>query len=338
MAGVEHALKNLWDGDQALTKATLVNLVILSTRSWALETNTALVSGITRSHACRVLLIDACPGSACRAWITAHCHLSGGKKSICSEQMAFMLDSDRDGLVRGILLAHLLGDLPVICWWQGALDHNFEPGLFSHIDRLLIDSSAWESDGIRPQMESLLAARATMAGPFSIHDLAWTRTFQFRIAIAALFDHPHAMAMLPDIHAGEVVVAPGHRAAAVLLAAWLATIMRWQATGGAAGHWTFTSPDGQARRVDWREEVGSPPLGRIMLTAPSGRIEAVRPAGATHIRATIMDGSGQPSLVFPADPDNAGELVAAMLSRGGKNSLYSAVLPAFMAMLAVPDK
>ena len=331
--GVERALKELWDNDAASTKATLINLVIFSTRAGSLAGNNALVAGLTRDHACRVLLVEDTLGAPVQAWITAHCHLSGGKKSVCSEQIAFQLDRERPGLARNTLLAHLLSDLPVILWWQGPLDDAFEPALYQHVDRLLIDSSDWPDALVAEQIETLLGARKAMVQPFSIHDLAWTRTYQFRIAVAALFDHPHAKRLHHGIETAEVVAAPGSGASAALLAAWIAHSLGWKPSANSPDGWDFVTSSGRTIRFFRREEAGAAPLARLRLAGKDTAIEVTRACGDHHVEARIVDEGNMPPLVLPADSDDPGDLVASMLSRGGKNSLYSAVLPAFLAMV-----
>ncbi len=331
--GIERALKELWDNDQASTKATLINLVIFSTNPRTLATNNALVAGLTRDHACRVLLIEATPGAETKAWITAHCHLSSGRKSICSEQIALQLDGNRPGLARNTLLAHLLSDLPVILWWQGELDNAFEPALFHHVDRLLVDGSEWPTHAVAAQIENLLAAQAAMARPFSIHDLAWTRTYQFRIAVAALFDHPHAQSAMSSLNAGEVVVAPGQKATGALLVAWIAHALGWQPVSNHADGWEFVSRSGRRIRFACLESADSATIGKLALTGGETTIEVTRAIGHQHLHAKILDASNLAPMVLPADPDSPGHLVASMLSRGGKNSLYCAVLPGFLTMV-----
>src|SRR5688572_25838842 len=119
---VDKALKELWGADNARTKASLMNFAIYSEDPSSLEKNTALLAEITQEHACRGLLILALPGkgtSKARAWITAHCQLHEGHKSVCSEQISFVLEGGNLDQVRNIVFAHLDSDLPLVCWWQG---------------------------------------------------------------------------------------------------------------------------------------------------------------------------------------------------------------------------
>ena len=336
VSGIEKALAELWENDEASTKATLLNLVCFSTRAGSLLENDRLAAELTRDHACRVLLIEATPGAETRAWISAHCHLSGGKKSVCSEQIALLLDRNRVGLARNTLLALLPSDLPVVLWWQGPLDDAFEPGLYSHVDRLLVDSAGWEFSETPRQLAKLAAAREKMGRPFALHDLAWTRTYQFRIALAALFDHPHAQALLGDLQRVEIVVAPGYRACGALLAAWISRSLGWTPAGALPEGWKFSKANGAIVEFVCQESPDSAPVGRLELGSARGAVTISRKRGDCHLCASIEDGTQLPPLMLPAQCDGIASLVAEMLSRGGKNSLYSAVLPVLLEMGTAP--
>jgi hypothetical protein len=56
-------------------------------------------------------------------------------------------------------------------------------------------------------------------------------------------------------------------------------------------------------------------------------------AGSAHVERRIEAPGYQASSLSPIDPVSAGDLVAMQLSRGGKNSLFSKILPRFRAML-----
>lgn len=332
VARIERAFKELWENDQASTKATLLNLVCFSTSPGSLLRNHHVAARLTRDHACRVLLIEATPGAATRAWISAHCHLTGGKKSVCSEQIALQLDRTRPGLARNTMLGLLPSDLPVVLWWQGPLDEAFEPGLYWHVDRLLIDSAEWDFATVADQLVALQIARSKMGRPFAIHDLAWTRTYQFRIALAALFDHPHAEALLGGLNVGELVVGRGFRACGALLAAWIARALGWKPTGSLPDGWTFTDAGGAPVRFVCEEADVGEAVVRVELRGAGGGVSVVRATGDCHLQASILDGSALPPLILPAGCEGTAGLVEEMLSRGGKNSLHAAVLPVMLEM------
>ncbi|MDG2124217.1 MAG: glucose-6-phosphate dehydrogenase assembly protein OpcA, partial [Verrucomicrobiales bacterium] len=169
------ALRGLWDTNDAVTKASLINFAIYSECENCLETNSTLISEITADHACRAIIIAAKPGSTGRSinsWITAHCQLGdGGRKSVCSEQIAFQIEGATADLIRNIVFAHLESDLPLVFWWQGDFTPVFEDRLYSFIDRLIIDSACWSDPA--NQVDHLCSARSDRASHFVLYDLNW---------------------------------------------------------------------------------------------------------------------------------------------------------------------
>ena len=93
---INKELKKLWqERENAMTRASLINLALYSEKPGSLEKNTQLVARITENHACRALVIGANRKSKenrVEAWLNAHCHVTrAGGKQICSEQLSFSL-------------------------------------------------------------------------------------------------------------------------------------------------------------------------------------------------------------------------------------------------------
>jgi len=323
-----------WQSEQALTKASLINLLILSSQEDSLDANHQLVAALTRDHACRVLLVEARtagPAVEARAWITAHCHLAGGRKSVCSEQLAFLLDARVPGLVRGTLLTHLLSDLPVVCWWQGEPGPLFEPGLLRSIDRLIVDSSTFRPDAIPDHVRRILAVQGGLPHPFALHDLAWTRSFQTRLALASLFDHPQAQAQLGGIRRVVLTAPDDDLASGLLLGAWIAQTLGWQFAACAQRVSRWQSRFGEADIVFRRGGSDRPGL-RLELDSASGRIEIAPSADGTHVVARATSGSDTVEAIVPGQSHDVASLVAGVISRGGQNAHYQSILPAFLRL------
>ena len=86
IATVAKALRELWADETLKTRASLMNLAIYSEDPASLERNTVLLNNLTREHSCRSLLILNVPGEPkpqTTAYITAHCQLYEGKRSVC---------------------------------------------------------------------------------------------------------------------------------------------------------------------------------------------------------------------------------------------------------------
>jgi len=327
---IDKELRKLWEQDDARTNASLMNLVVYSEKPGSLLENSAIIRDLTREHACRAILVQIdreCPDPGLRAWITAHCHLSHGLKSVCCEQIAFHLTGRVTGRFRNTVFAHLNSDLPLIFWWQGELSPVFTERLVSVMDRLIIDSSSWEN----PAASFVMLREAMQANDdLVVQDLAWTRSWQFRVGIASLFDDPVARQCLPEIDSVEIIHHPAHRNSALQLVAWLAVQAGWKDADDGK---SLLLKSGKSISINIVAADDSPPLGALRIHSPSCKVSIVREKGSAHILRSIESPCHKASSLSPADPCSPEELVAMQLARGGKNSLYQKILPRFIAML-----
>ncbi len=330
VATIDHELRQLWEQDAARTNASLMNLVVYSELAGSLRANSALIEDLTREHACRAILVEidrARPEPGIRAWITAHCHLSDGRKSVCCEQIAFYLTGKVTGRFRNTVFAHLQSDLPLVFWWQGELSEILTERLVSVVDRLIIDSSSWADPAASFQQ---LAAAAHTNPDLILQDHAWTRTWQFRLGVAGVFDDPGAQRALPEIDTVELTYHPDHRNSALQFLAWLAVQASWQDQPGL----TFTSPAGAPIAVILREDAHAPPLSALVLRAGNKAAFITQAAGAAHVERRIEAPGYRVTSLAPVDPSAPAALVALQLARGGKNSLFQKILPRFRQLLA----
>jgi glucose-6-phosphate dehydrogenase assembly protein OpcA len=329
VGSIEKELRKLWEQDDAQTNATLMNLAVYCEEKGSLVTNSKIIRRLTSEHACRAILIEIngrSDDSSLRAWITAHCHMSGGKKSVCCEQVAFKLTGTVTGRFRNTVFAHLNSDLPLVFWWQGELSDVFTERLVAVMDRLIIDSSSWKN----PAASFNLIDEASQAnGDLILQDLAWSRSWQFRVGIAGLFDDPIAQAALPSAESVEIIYHPAHRNSALQVLAWISVQAGWEGDGPT----DFHIKNGRVISVKLTADETSAPLGKVKLKAGDVSVSVTREAGATHVTRKINSPGYVASSLSPADPDVDADLVAVQLSRGGKNSLFQKILPRFRKML-----
>lgn len=328
ISAIDGELRKLWEQDEARTNASLMNLVIYSEKPGALVANSAIIRELTRDHACRAILVAIDrdePQPSLRAWITAHCHLSDGRKSVCCEQIAFHLTGKVTGRFRNTVFAHLNSDLPLVFWWQGELSEILTERLVAVMDRLIIDSSAWQDPA---ESFATLAEAAQGNSALVLQDLAWTRSWQFRVGIAGLFDDPAAQESLPCIHEVEISYHPEHRNSALQVLAWLAVQAGW--SGGVSG---FKSASGAEISVNLRENAVGPPLSSVILRSAKVTVSVTQKSGASHVERNVEADAYKATSLSPADPETPAELVGMQLARGGKNSLYQKILPRFRSML-----
>lgn len=343
VGGIDKELHKLWDEDEARTNASLVNLAVYSEKPGSLEENSRAMQELTREHACRAILIgidrDASETSI-KAWITAHCHLSHGQKSVCCEQIAFALSGRATGRLRNTVFAHLNSDLPLILWWQGELSPIFSERFYSLIDRFVFDSSEWSDP-----LSSFAKVGAAMEGSSRMvpQDLSWTRSFQFRVSVAALFDDPVAQNALDAVEFVEIRHHPAHRVTALQLLSWLAVQAKWRdglelgladaRHDGNSQSFSFELASGAALRAKLVADEASSPLGSLMIEAGDVRVEVVREAGSSYLMRRIVAPGHTTESPGPVDSDHSVDAVGEQLSRGGKNSLYRKILPRFQELL-----
>lgn len=325
---IDHELRALWEQDDARTNASLVNLVVYSEKPGGLLENSRIINTLTQENACRAILaeINREEEASLRAWITAHCHLSHGEKSVCCEQISFRLTGRVTGRFRNTVFSHLNSDLPLIFWWQGELSDVFTERLASVMDRLIVDSSMWaDSAASFNRLEEAIASNPTLV----VQDLAWTRCWQFRVAIAGLFDDAVAQTILGEIETIRIQHSPSNRNTALQMLAWLAVQAGWSH----AGELIFETEKGGRIEAFVESSEDFAPLGLVELSSGETIVRVSQEKNSTHLLKEIESGEYLVNSLAPSDPEEPQELVGQQLSRGGKNSLFLKILPAFLDLL-----
>ncbi len=341
---IQHELKKLWEADEASTNASLMNLLVYSENPHDLAGNAENMCELTREHACRALLIAMdrkAPETAVRAWITTLCHLSNGKKSVCCEQISFLLSGKAIGRLRNTAFANLNSDLPLVFWWQGELSGLFEEALYRLFDRLIVDSGSWQNPACG--FAKIREAQEKMRDTLVVQDLSWTRGFHFRVAFAALFDDPLAQRAVGGITRAKIVARKKNRVGALLLVSWLALQAGWKRGGELAlddkkstekgEHYFFESAQGNSVEVELVWDDTGAPLGLLEVEAPDCLVRVTREKDSKHLMQSLQAGDHRIELSGPADADETMGLLADQLSRGGKNALYQKVLPGLAELL-----
>ena len=332
VGAIDQELRLLWQQDDARTNASLMNLVVYSEKPGALLENSAIVRDLTREHACRAILVEIDRRetlAGIRAWITAHCHLAHGQKTVCCEQIAFYLTGVVTGRFRNTVFAHLNSDLPLVFWWRGELSDILTERLVAVIDRLIVDSACWADPAASFDR---IAKAARSNSDLILQDHEWTRSWQFRVGLAGLFEDAAAQQMLPDIESVRIVHHPSHRNCALQLLAWLAEQAGWTDAGD--GRLAFRSRHGRAIRVECMEDAAAPPVSVLTLYAGERRASIQQTSGASHVERSFESPGYRICSHAPADPVSPGELVGLQLARAGRNTLFHKILPRFKTLLA----
>lgn len=333
---LEKQLKKLWESNEARTKASLANFAIYSESTDSLEANTALISEVTREHACRALLIATVPEAeevSVRAWITAHCQLAaGGRKSVCSEQITFVISGNSPGLVSNTVFSYLDSDLPLTFWWQGPFSGRWEAHLYAHIDRLVIDSGEWAEP--LAQLQLLEKAWSCAKGGFSVNDLTWTRVLHLRLALAAVFDKPGASGVFADLTEITIGYGAGHSLAARMLAAWIMDQAGWTLKSGGAGRESFTI-SAKNRQIALRFEQTADPraVSSVKLAGSGGTATLIHETGSEFILGKLSTPSATSEVLTPCPCETPAELVTERLRRGCNTPRYFRILRTVRGLL-----
>ena len=313
---IERSLKQLWEGDEAKTRASLINLAIYTEDSAALAANNDVLEHVAAQHACRALLVLALPQvqpPRARAWIQALCRPYQGKQTVCSEQLSFVLEGGGAAQVQNIVFAHLDSDLPLVVWWQADLTKNFAERFYSRIDTLIIDSSRW-SDPAR-QFDALLAAMSAETADFDVRDLAWTRSHFMRTALASCFQDAAALQNLDKLQTIRITHLRGQRTTALLLAAWINQRLK------------------TTLALELVEKDTGPALQSLILEGEGVSGEVRRDCDSQFVQVCTTCGEHNHQELLPADVDSDAELVSEQLSRFHGSTLYSDMLPFVRSML-----
>ncbi|MGJ8643717.1 MAG: glucose-6-phosphate dehydrogenase assembly protein OpcA [Luteolibacter sp.] len=325
---IDGELKKLWEQDDASTNASLMNLVVFTEKEGGLLENSRIINGLTRENACRAILVEICSKAdpAIRAWITAHCHLSHGKKSVCCEQISFYLTGRVTGRFRNTVFSHLNSDLPLVFWWQGELSDIFTERLSSVMDRLIVDSSSWQNP---KESFARIVDVVEDDSKFIVQDLAWTRCWHFRSSIAGLFDDSVAQSMLGGIEKVKIVHNPSDRNTALQILSWLVVHAEWKGVG----KMLFESRNGTKIIAEIVSLDDSAPISLVEISKGDTAVRVSREKDSAHLLREVESGSYHVSSLSPADPEASCDLVAEQLARGGKNSLFIKILPQFLELL-----
>lgn len=308
---ITRELAKLWrQGEGVMTRASMLNFVICCRGETALDRNTALMSELVQTHACRAIVLAAAPAMAAApqvaAWVGAHCHISrAGAKQVCCEQITLLVRGDHGQLIPNLILSLLDSDLPFYLWWQPELPADPDPGLWTWVDRLFFDSATWADFGAGATRLQNLAA----GGRPILCDLNWTRLLPFRFAMARLFAHPEHGRALADLTRAEITHAADAASTALLLAGWIATrLARVHRTTGSPPtfHASFTAtPPPAAGTASPTRPIISCTLSGETLTcqftaAPDGRsVRAVGTTAAGQTREEIVPGIASPKAAPP---------------------------------------
>jgi glucose-6-phosphate dehydrogenase assembly protein OpcA len=323
---INKELKKLWrERENAMTRASLINLALYSEKPGSLEKNTQLIARITENHACRALVIAANRKSKenrVEAWLNAHCHVTrAGGKQICSEQISFSLEGPCVKLLPSIVFSHLDSDLPLYLWWQDDFPEPMDPQLWAWVDRLIFDSQTWKNFGA--QMHLVETAQEEAKQRIVLCDLNWTRLDKVRHAIAQFFDHPASHHHFAKIENLNIDYGSGFKSTALLLLGWLSAQLNWKANEPARnGSCRFVDANNHKIDIELRQRDAGP-IGQVTInsSAIQFRVASAHCGDLLEISRSGENETATPQMM-PAQSNDPVDLMTQELLRGGPHRVY----------------
>jgi len=296
-SSIEKTLTELWrtkkDGDSAVTRAALWNVVAHTTTSAHQSQASEVLSRASAAVPQRTIIIRADPAAPAEmtSWISANCHLIGEGKQVCSEEIAIVAGGERVQRVPPLVAALLIPDMPLALWWMGDLpDGNaaYVESLLEPADRLIVDSAWFDSPADLALVARLAANTTTLPA-----DLNWIRLDEWRAAAAAVFDPPAMRPRLKQIRAVKIVangqITPyfGDQIESLYFASWLSVQLGHEV--GEEG-----KVEGAAGAIDYRFETRPAPrvdgIATIEISFTDGGSSLIQRDGQRGVITTNVGG------------------------------------------------
>ena len=341
---IERELAGLWlafgsdaKEQEAVTRACMSNLVIFCSTDAQAQPILQHLPTIVRMHPARILLLVGeaiSPDARLEAHVSALCHVTGGRRQVCSEHITVSAKGESIRLLPSVARPLLIADLPTTLWWASTEAPPLRPELFGElselVDQVIYDSRGWP-DPVRALIATARWAASDQTSRF-VADLAWRHLKPWRRLVSQALDPAVVPGALESI--AEVVVDHGPHALpqSWLLVGWLACLLGWKPAGGKVEPgvevtWRFESARGPLR-VTIRRLSDGPPEVRTASIAWKSRGAGRRTFSALEEgRLGVFDGdSAVPSAVLTIPPRQTAPLVARQLSNRGRDTLFRSTL------------
>jgi len=299
IAEIETELARIWSsqdltatvdgepGRHVPARTSVMNLVVVARRPELAERCAATMQALTGRHPSRTIVIQSADPdgpSWLNARVEAHCVVPReGAPETCAETIHVTCGGEAGLHLSAIATPLIIHDLPTTVWWPGEPPLSRAPArdLLESADRLVVDGSSWNGDGLARLREMAELAESTT---LAVSDFALVRQARWREAIASIFDDPDFLPYLRSL-----------RRIAVTYSTHDAT--------GAPGSTNLVKP---LYHVGWlasRLKLSvSKPLAPVTGHAPPGGAHALRggagrPVMHRGVAATLSDGRAEVAVV-----------------------------------------
>ena len=189
-------------GRHIAARTSVMNLVVIARRPEIAERGAATIQALTGRHPSRTIVVQSADPDG-PSWIDArveaHCVLPReDAPETCAETIHLIAGGEAGRHLSALVAPLIIHDLPVAVWWPGEppFTSRASVDLLSVADRLVVDGSSWNGDGLArlAEMDSI-ADTARLA----VSDFAMVRQSRWREAIASIFDDPDYLPYLRSI-------------------------------------------------------------------------------------------------------------------------------------------
>ncbi|HEY0100756.1 MAG TPA: glucose-6-phosphate dehydrogenase assembly protein OpcA [Pyrinomonadaceae bacterium] len=277
-------------GESGVTRVCVLNLIVYATPADDRAKIDAVLNEVTAHTPSRALVLIADRVSTearLEASVSALCQQEsrGGAKRVCGEQVVIEASGAQIETTASAIEPLVVPDVPVFLWWKD-IPHE-EDKLFNRLvelsDRVVIDSLVFDEP--HEDLKRLAQLIRERRQYLLLSDVNWGRLTSWRNLIAGFWDVADYRAHLdaldhvliefdpPDNSSGEIA------AQALLVLGWLASRLKWQATGefkreGQSAVWMLTAGERklrvELRANDDRHGCDSLIAGVTLKSATSG--------------------------------------------------------------------
>lgn len=222
IAEVETELARIWAGQDLATdvdgqpgrhiaaRTSVMNLVVIARRPELAERGAATIQALTGRHPSRTIVVqpaDPDGPSWIDARVEAHCVMPHeDAPETCAETIHLKVGGEAGRHLAAVVTPLIIHDLPVTVWWPGEppFTSRSAQDLLAAADRLVVDGSTWDGDGLARLGEMAALVDST---DLAVSDFALVRQSRWREAIASIFDDPDFLPYLRSLRRVAVTYA-----------------------------------------------------------------------------------------------------------------------------------